>query len=64
VPSRERAAVNQHVLPCLDAAAMLGCPTVGTLVGRDPTKTVGENLGEAEEVFRALLARAGGHDGS
>jgi hypothetical protein len=43
---------------------MLGCPTVGTLVGRDPTKTVGENLGEAEEVFRALLARAGGHDGS
>jgi sugar phosphate isomerase/epimerase len=55
---RERAAVNQHVLRCIDAAAMLGCPTVGTFVGRDPTKTVRENLAEAEEVFRPLVARA------
>jgi sugar phosphate isomerase/epimerase len=59
---RERAAVNQHVLRCIDAAAMLGCPTVGTFVGRDPTKTVRENLAEAEEVFRPLVARAGERD--
>src|SRR6478736_65906 len=32
----ERAAVNAHVHRCIAAAALLGCPTVGTFVGRDP----------------------------
>lgn len=36
--SAERAAINEHVLRCIDAAALLGCPTVGTFVGRDPTQ--------------------------
>ena len=55
----ERAAINQHVLALVDAAALLGCPTVGTFVGRDPDRTVAQNLAEAEKVFAPLVARAG-----
>jgi sugar phosphate isomerase/epimerase len=55
----ERKQVNDHVLACIDAAARLGCPTVGTFVGRDPTRTVAENLREAERVFPPLVERAG-----
>ena len=32
----ERAAHHEHVHRCIDAAALLGCPTVGTFVGRAP----------------------------
>jgi sugar phosphate isomerase/epimerase len=56
---RERQAVNEHVVACIDAAALLGCPVVGTFVGRDPTKTVAENLREAERVFPPLVEYAG-----
>jgi sugar phosphate isomerase/epimerase len=55
----ERAAVNRHVLACVDAAAALGCPTVGTFVGRHPGRSVAENLRDAEEVFKPLVERAG-----
>ena len=55
----ERAAINEHVLACIDAAADLGVPTVGTFVGRDPTKPVAENLREAEKVFAPLVDHAG-----
>lgn len=55
----ERAEVNRHVGACIDAAARLGCPTVGTFVGRDPTRTVSENLEAAEQVFAPLVDRAG-----
>jgi sugar phosphate isomerase/epimerase len=55
----ERVAINKHVLACIDAAAELGVPTVGTFVGRDPTKPVAENLREAEKVFARLVDRAG-----
>ena len=55
----ERTAINDHVLACIDAAARLGVPTVGTFVGRDWTKPVRENLSEAEEVFKPLVDRAG-----
>ena len=55
----ERAAINQHVLALVDAAALLGCPTVGTFVGRDPGRTVAQNLVEAEKVFAPLVDRAG-----
>jgi sugar phosphate isomerase/epimerase len=54
-----RAAVNHHVRACVDAAAALGCPTVGTFIGRDPTATVAENLRQAERVFPALVDHAG-----
>lgn len=55
----ERKAVNEHVAACIDAAALLGCPTVGTFIGRDPTKSVAENLREAERIFAPLVERAG-----
>lgn len=55
----ERAAINQHVLALVDAAALLGCPTVGTFIGRDPGRTVAQNLADAEKVFAPLVDRAG-----
>lgn len=53
-----RARVNAHVSSCLDAAALLGCPTVGTFVGRDPSKSVKDNLRTAERVFAPLVEKA------
>lgn len=55
----ERAAVHAHVRRCIDAAAALGVPTVGTFIGRDPTRRVTENLQEAERIFRPLVEYAG-----
>lgn len=55
----ERAAVNAHVDACIEAAAALDVPTVGTFVGRDPSKSVADNLREADEVFKPLVAKAG-----
>jgi sugar phosphate isomerase/epimerase len=55
----ERRAVHDHLHSCIDAAALLGAPTVGTFVGRDPGKSVAENLREAERVFPALVDHAG-----
>ncbi|MFP5071292.1 sugar phosphate isomerase/epimerase family protein [Pseudonocardia nantongensis] len=57
----ERKAINDHVAACIDAAALLGCPTVGTFVGRHPGRTVAENLRDAEEIFPPLVERAGEH---
>jgi sugar phosphate isomerase/epimerase len=54
----ERAATNEHVLRCIDAAAALGCPTVGTFVGRHPGRSVAENLRDAEQVFPRLVEHA------
>jgi sugar phosphate isomerase/epimerase len=55
----ERQAINDHVLALVDAAARLRCPTVGTFIGRDPGRTVSENLRMAEKVFAPLVDRAG-----
>lgn len=55
----ERDAVNAHVVKAIDAAALLGCPTVGTFIGRDPTQTVAENLREAEKLFAPIVEHAG-----
>lgn len=55
----QRRAINDHVLACIDAAALLGCPTVGTFVGRDPSRSVVENLADAEKVFAPLVDHAG-----
>jgi sugar phosphate isomerase/epimerase len=54
----ERRATNEHVARCIDAAAALGCPTVGTFVGRDPTRPVADNLRAAESIFPPLVERA------
>lgn len=55
---RERQAVNAHTRSCIEAAARLGCPTVGTFIGRDPTRSVKENLQDAKRVFEPLVDRA------
>lgn len=55
----ERSAINEHVLACIEAAALLGCPTVGTFVGRDPSASVAANLAVAEDVFKPLVDSAG-----
>jgi sugar phosphate isomerase/epimerase len=54
----ERKKINQHVMRCIDAAALLGVESVGTFVGRDWNKTVVENLVMAEEVFKPLVQHA------
>jgi sugar phosphate isomerase/epimerase len=53
-----RAAVNAHVRACIRAAALLGCETVGTFVGRDLSLPVKANLEQAEQVFAPLVAYA------
>ena len=58
----QRKAVNDHVVACIDAAALLGAASVGTFIGRDPTKSVAENMSEAEEVFAPLVQHAGEKD--
>jgi sugar phosphate isomerase/epimerase len=58
----QRKAINDHVTACIDAAGSLGCPTVGTFVGRHPGRTVAENLRDAEGVFKPLVDHAGERD--
>ena len=55
----QRRAANDYVRACIDAAALLGAPPVGTFIGRDPAKSVAENLREAEAIFRPLVDYAG-----
>lgn len=54
--------VNEHVRACIDAASALGGPPVGTFIGRDPARSVAENLREAERVFAPLVDYAGESD--
>jgi sugar phosphate isomerase/epimerase len=50
---------HAHVRACIDAAALLGGVPVGTFVGRDPSRSVAENLREAERVLPPLVDYAG-----
>ena len=54
-----RTRAHEHLARCIEAAPLLGCPLVGTFIGRNPTKTFAENLREAESVFPHLVERAG-----
>jgi sugar phosphate isomerase/epimerase len=54
-----RKAAHDHVHACIDAAAALGCATVGTFIGRDPGRSVADNLRDAEAVFPPLVEHAG-----
>lgn len=47
-----------HIHALIDAAAMLGCRMVTTFLGRDPKKTVEENLELVKEVWSPILAHA------
>jgi len=55
----EREAIHAHLRACIDVAGKLGGVPVGTFVGRDPSRSVAENLREAERVFPALVDYAG-----
>lgn len=55
----ERAAIHAHLRACIDVAAKLGGVPMGTFVGRDPGKSVVENLREAERVLPPLVDYAG-----
>jgi sugar phosphate isomerase/epimerase len=55
----ERDANHAHLRKCIDAAAALGGVPVGTFIGRDPGRSVAENLREAERVFPPLVDYAG-----
>jgi sugar phosphate isomerase/epimerase len=55
----EREAIHAHVRACVDAAQRLGGIPVGTFVGRDPGRSVAENLREAERVLPPLVDYAG-----
>jgi len=55
----QREQILDHLRACIDAAQTLGCPAVGTFIGRDPDRSVAENLREAEKVFPPLVDYAG-----
>ncbi len=55
----EREAIHAHLRACIDAAAKLGGVPVGTFIGRDPSRSVADNLREAEQVFPPLVDYAG-----
>jgi sugar phosphate isomerase/epimerase len=55
----ERDGYHQHLRAVIDAAAQLGSPPVGTFIGRDPGRSVADNLREAERVFPPLVDYAG-----
>ena len=42
--SAERDAIHAHLRACIDTAAALGCPPVGTFIGRDPGRSVARRL--------------------
>jgi sugar phosphate isomerase/epimerase len=53
-----RSTIHAHLRRTIDAAALLGCPLVGTFVGRDPTRTVSENVVLAERLLPPLIEYA------
>jgi sugar phosphate isomerase/epimerase len=54
----ERKRIHDHLRRCVDDAAALSCPLVGTFIGRDITRTVAENLRLAEDVLPPMVAYA------
>jgi sugar phosphate isomerase/epimerase len=56
-PAR-RLAIHDHLRRCIDAAVLLGCPLVGTFIGRDVGHTVKENLRMAESILPPLVEYA------
>ena len=55
---KSREEINNHVIRCIDAAAELGVPSVGTFIGRDWNRSVKENLMIAKEIFQPIVAHA------
>lgn len=59
-PAR-REEIRRHLKAAIRAAEALGVPYVGTFIGRDPGKSIPENMAEAERVFPELVDYAGEH---
>ena len=53
-----RAEIAAHLRKAIDAAQLLGVPYVGTFIGRDPSRSVPENMREAERVMPPLVRYA------
>jgi sugar phosphate isomerase/epimerase len=54
-----RGEIAEHVRRNVDAAALLGVPYVGTFIGRDPGKSVKENVALGEKILPPLVEYAG-----
>ena len=54
-----RAEVNAHLLKVVDAAAQLGVEVVGTFVGNDKDRPLGENLERFARIWPDLVRHAG-----
>jgi sugar phosphate isomerase/epimerase len=54
----KRVRVHEHLGRVIDFAGELGCPLVGTFIGRDPNRSVAENLAAAERTFPHFVNRA------
>jgi len=53
-----RSFINNHFKKCVDAAVLLGVPSVGTFLGRNIDKTIEENFDEFQVVFSDLVTYA------
>lgn len=53
-----RSFINNHVRKVIDAAVMLGVPTVGTFVGRNEDISLEENFDEFERIFTDIVTYA------
>jgi sugar phosphate isomerase/epimerase len=54
----KRAFVNGHLKRCIDAAALLDAPLVGTFAGRNIDRSVQANFDEFEKVFGGIVRYA------
>jgi sugar phosphate isomerase/epimerase len=52
---RRRAEIADHLRRNIDAAALLGVPYVGTFIGRDPGRSVKENIAIGDKVLPPLV---------
>ena len=56
-----RAAAHEHLRKVIVAADVLDVKIVGTFIGRDPARSVADNLAEVEKVWPDLVRFAGQH---
>lgn len=59
---KRRESVHKHMQKVIDAASLLDVDLVGTFVGRDPTKTINENIEVAGRIFSELVRFAEDRD--
>jgi sugar phosphate isomerase/epimerase len=56
-----RSAAHEHLRKVIVAAEQLGVALVGTFIGRDPNRSVADNLAEVAKVWPDLVTFAGQH---